>query len=295
MALSSMTGFARAQGEAAGCAWHWELRSVNGKALDIRCRLPQGHESMEQSVREIARGYMHRGNLQVSLQVTMQARGAAVAVNEEALDQILAIADKLRKRLNAPPVTVEGLLGLRGILESSDVPEDEAIAEQRRQTQLESLKDALLQLVAMRRAEGEKLQDLVSAQLSQIASLAQQARDCPARSAETIRQKLTDQVAKLMETGTAFEADRLHAEAVMIAARADIQEELDRIDAHVAAGRDLLDTDGPVGRKFDFLAQEFNREANTLCSKSSDTSLTQIGLELKSVIDQLREQVQNIE
>lgn len=290
-----MTGFARVDGAIDALTWHWEIKSVNGKGFDTRCRLPSGYEAIEPTVREIAAKHVRRGNLQVNLQTGRDTTVSTLRVNEDTLAQILPLAQSLREQLNAPPVTVEGILAIRGILEMGEPEETDEMRDTRHAAMLKDFADACVSLADMRRAEGENMARVISGQLDTIERLTTEARECPARSADAIKARLSDQISRLMETGEAFDADRLHQEAVLIAAKTDIQEEIDRLFAHVEASRELLTSDQPVGRKFDFVAQEFNREANTLCSKSTDQSLTKIGLELKTVIDQLREQVQNIE
>lgn len=290
-----MTGFARVDGAIDALTWHWEIKSVNGKGFDTRCRLPSGYEAIEPSVREIAAKHVRRGNLQVNLQTGRDTAASTLRVNEDTLAQILPIAQDLRERLDAPPVTVEGILAIRGILEMGEPEETDEMRDARHAAMLKDFSDACASLADMRRAEGENMARVIASQLDTIERLTAEARDCPARSADAIKARLSDQISRLMETSEAFDADRLHQEAVLIAAKTDIQEEIDRLFAHVEASRELLASNQPVGRKFDFVAQEFNREANTLCSKSTDQSLTKIGLELKTVIDQLREQVQNIE
>jgi len=295
MPLSSMTGYGRASGAFDGLHWQWDVKSVNGKALDVRCRLAAGFDGLEPGVRACAMRHLKRGNVQVSLTVSGSAAGETVTVNDTVLDQILGAAERLRERIGGEPVRVDQLLGLRGVIEVREPEIDEAALESRNQAMLASCDVAMAALDGERRAEGGRLAAVVGAQLARIEGLVVAARDCPARSPELIRQRLAEQVARLMETGAGFDAARLHQEAVLIATRVDIQEEIDRLFSHIAAARGLLAANEAVGRKFDFLAQEFNREANTLCSKAADKSLTSIGLELKTVIDQMREQVQNIE
>ncbi|MFN4141059.1 MAG: YicC/YloC family endoribonuclease [Aestuariivirga sp.] len=295
MPLSSMTGFARASGERAGLYWQWEIKSVNGKALDVRLRLPQGFEALETPLRAALAQAFRRGNLQVSLSVSGALARETVRLNEEVLEQLVAAGEALRERIGGEPLSAGALLSIRGVVEVVPVPEDEAEAERRNAAMLGSFGDALAALAVARREEGARLQAVVSAQVARIAELAEAARVNPARSPEAIRARLAEQVSRLLETGASLDPDRLHQEAVIAATRADIQEELDRLSSHVEAARALLSSEDAIGRKFDFLAQEFNREANTLCSKASDRSLTAIGLDLKTVIDQLREQVQNIE
>jgi uncharacterized protein (TIGR00255 family) len=295
MAVTSMTGFARADGAHDGLAWHWEAKSVNGRALDVRCRLPQGMEGLEIGIRACAAKHFRRGSLQVALQLSRGAAAADVRLNEPVVEALIGLAENLRKRLDSPPVRAEHLLALRGVLEIVEPIEDEAAAAARDEALLESLDAVFTDLAAMRAEEGRKLEALIVDQIDRIAELTEAARTSPERAPETIRARLVDQIARLIEAGPSLDPDRLHQEAVIAAQRSDIQEEIDRLTSHVEAGRDLLSGLEPVGRKFDFLAQEFNREANTLCSKANGRELTRIGLELKSVIDQLREQVQNLE
>ena len=295
MALSSMTGFAQSSGEKAGLHWQWEIKSVNGKALDIRCRLPSGFEAIEAMARSTLAQHIKRGNLQVTLTATGAATLEALVVNQTVLEQVLTIAEKLRDRIGGAPLSAEAIMGLRGVLDVVQPTQTEAEAAARLADVSSSLEKAAIALTAARREEGARLSAVISAQLGKIESLVVAARDCPARSVEAIKSRLQEQVARLLDTGAGFDKDRLHQEAILIATRADIQEELDRLFAHLEAARALIVSPEPAGRKFDFLAQEFNREANTLCSKALDKTLTAIGLELKTIIDQMREQVQNIE
>jgi uncharacterized protein (TIGR00255 family) len=295
MALSSMTGFARASGAIDGLHWQWEIKSVNGKTLDVRCRLPSGFETLEQGVRAAAAEKLKRGSLQVSLNVSGATQPDTVQLNEPVLEQVLSAAERLRHRIGGEPLRADLIIGMRGVLEAAPAEEDEAAFERRSVAILTSFHEALATLAQARREEGGRLQLLIAAQIDRIEMLANAARDNPARTAEAIRARLAEQVARLMETGAGFDEVRLHQEAILIANRADIQEELDRLMSHIEAARALIGSSEAIGRKFDFLAQEFNREANTLCAKAADKSLTSIGLDLKIVIDQLREQVQNIE
>jgi uncharacterized protein (TIGR00255 family) len=295
MTLSSMTGFARADGAHAGLSWHWEAKSVNGRALDVRCRLPAGFEALEAPVRERAAKVFRRGNLQVSLQLSRETGATDVRINEAVLERVLAITDDLRRRLNAPPPQVELLLALRGVLDIAEPVEDEESAAEREAALLASLGDAFKRLAEMRASEGAKLEGLLVGQLDRIAELTAAAASSSERSPETIRARIAEQIGRIVDASPALDPERLYQEAVIAAQKSDIQEEIDRLTAHVEAGRDLLAAPEPVGRKFDFLAQEFNREANTLCAKAWGKEISRIGLELKSVIDQLREQVQNLE
>lgn len=295
MPTSSMTGFARASGERQGVFWQWEIKSVNGKALDVRLRLPPGFEALETPVRAALASAFRRGNLQVSLSVSGQVGRETVRLNQDILDHLVAAGETLRDRIGGEPLRADVLLSIKGVVEVATVPEEESEAEARNAAMLASFGEALAALDRARREEGSRLNAVVSAQVQRIADLSDQARRNPSRTPEAVRARLAEQVSRLMETGATLDPDRLHQEAVIVATRADIQEELDRLASHVEAAQALLASSDAVGRKFDFLAQEFNREANTLCSKASDRTLTAIGLDLKTVIDQLREQVQNIE
>ncbi|MBC8035849.1 MAG: YicC family protein [Rhizobiales bacterium] len=295
MPLSSMTGFARASGAIDGVHWQWEVKSVNAKALDVRCRLPMGFEELEQGVRAAAAEKLKRGSLQISLSVSSAIQTEMLQLNEAVLAQVLNAAKHLRELVGGEPIRADVILGMRGVLEAAAVEEDTTAIGQRNAAIMASFHGALAALVLARREEGARLQTVAAAHVDRIEMLAIAARDNPARSASSIRLRLAEQIARLMETGTGFDENRLHQEAVLIATRADIQEELDRLFSHIEAARALIASGEAIGREFDFLAQEFNREANTLCSKAADKSLTGIGLDLKIVIDQLREQVQNIE
>ena len=294
MPISSMTGFARASGERQGLFWQWEIKSVNGKALDVRLRLPQGFEALETPVRAALAQAFKRGNLQVSLSLSGQLARETVRLNQDILDRLVEAGEALRERIGGEPLRADVLLSIRGVVEVASVPEDEATVERRNAAMLASFGEALAALAVARREEGSRLEAVLTQQVKHIAELANAARANPARSPEAIRARLAEQVSRIMETAS-LDPDRLHQEAVIAATRADIQEELDRLDSHVEAALKLIASHDAIGRKFDFLAQEFNREANTLCSKASDRTLSLIGLDLKTVIDQVREQVQNIE
>ena len=297
MALASMTGFSRVEGASGLVRWTWELRSVNGKNLDIRIRIPSGLEELESVIRKVCGDALKRGNVTVGLSMQREAGDMELQVNEHALESVLTAVKLLHRRVpDAAPATLDGILAHKGVLELKEPVEDEAtravmIGELQR-----TLDEAVKGLVEMRESEGAKIEAVVAGQVSEIERLAKAAEAHPGRSPEAIRERLTAQVADLMgASGGALDPQRLHQEAVLLATKADIREELDRLFAHVKAARELFASGGAIGRKLDFLAQEFNREANTLCSKSNAVELTSIGLDLKSVIDQLREQIQNLE
>lgn len=294
MALKSMTGFARRDGAAAGVSWHWEIRSVNGRGLEVRLRLPPGYEPLEMPAREAVSKRLARGNVSVTLSVRRDATTGALRLNEATLSQVVSAAERVRQLTGAGPVSVEGLLAVKGVLETAD-DEEEATSAVLHAAMLQSFTEAVEALTSARAAEGTRLADVVVAQLVEIERLVGLVEMSPARTPDAIARRLKETIARLVDGDNGLDPARLHQEAVLLATRADVEEELRRLRVHVAGARDLLADPGAVGRKFDFLAQEFNREANTLCSKANDTEITKAGLALKVVIDQMREQVQNIE
>jgi uncharacterized protein (TIGR00255 family) len=295
MPVASMTGFARFEGVVGTTDFVWELRSVNGKGLELRLRLPQGLEPIENDIRRLAGAKLSRGNVQVALSLRKTDDAPAFTVNETMLEKILSLSERLIAGGHAVTPTADGLLAIKGIIDLAETIADPEADAARRAAILEGFGKALDQLAAARESEGAALRALLEQRLDEMETLVAAAESDPARSIAAIRRRLADQVSLLMNTGAGLDEVRLHQEAAVIAAKADIREELDRLTAHVAAARALLAAGGPVGRRLDFLSQEFNRESNTLCSKSNATSLTAIGVELKVVIDQFREQVQNIE
>jgi uncharacterized protein (TIGR00255 family) len=295
MTIKSMTGFARADGSTGLIAWHWELRSVNGRGLDLRLRLPPGFEGLEPRIRETVGKRISRGSLAVNLNVKRGDGATQIQLNEAVLGQVLDALERLRKTTGAAPPQAEALLGIKGVLEVVEKEESEEELQARAEAMLTGLGEALDGMVRARETEGGRLRTIILDQLAAIERLVSAIATAPGRTPEAIRRRLTEQLARLLETGTSLDETRLYQEAAMLATRADVEEELQRLGAHIAAARELLDSGEPAGRRLDFLAQEFNREANTLCSKASDPEMTRAGLELKAVIDQMREQVQNIE
>jgi uncharacterized protein (TIGR00255 family) len=295
MTLKSMTGFARADGSAGPVAWAWEVRSVNGRGLDLRLRLPPGFEGLEPRVREAVAKRISRGSLTVNLNVRRPDGATEIRLNEAALAEVLAALERVRRTTGAAPPQAEALLGIRGVLEVVEKEESEAEVQTRTEAMLAGLGEALDGMVRARAAEGGRLRAVILSQIAAIEGLVGAIAKAAGRAPEAIRRRLSEQVARLMESGTSLDENRLHQEAALLATRADVEEELQRLTAHIAAARELVDSVEPAGRRLDFLAQEFNREANTLCSKASDPEMTQAGLELKAIIDQMREQVQNIE
>jgi uncharacterized protein (TIGR00255 family) len=293
-----MTGFARKEGSLEGFSWTWELKSVNGRNLEMRTRLPGGYDTLESFARNAAAEILKRGNVNAALTVNLQEKTGTFRVNETALAQIEKLVTELRGRLDLAPPHVDGILALRGILEVDDPAPSPDVTEQRLQALQHSLVDALKQLHAMRHVEGKRLLALADGHLLEIERLCKAAGTIAAGQPDGLRKRLLEQLAELLNAAGAantLSEDRLAQEVALLATKADVREELDRLAAHIHAARDLLRTGGPVGRKLDFLCQEFNREANTLCSKAADITLTGIGIDLKAAIEQLREQIQNIE
>ena len=291
-----MTGFARTEGHEDDISWTWEVKSVNGKGLDVRCRLPAGFESLEQQARARIAKRFRRGNISLVLTVQGNQVRGSYRVNRAVLDDILSLLPEIRERLpDAGPPHVESLLALRGVIEPV---EDEPSEESRHAAEtavLAGLDQALESLVAMRDQEGARLASVLTTHLDGIGRLCQEAEGLAAAQPDAIKERLRIQVAALLDAVPALPEERLAQEAALLMAKADVREELDRLKAHREAARDLMGGDGAIGRKLDFLCQEFNREANTLCSKSVDLALTRVGIELKAGVEQLREQVQNIE
>jgi uncharacterized protein (TIGR00255 family) len=295
MALTSMTGFARAHGISGSYAWAWELKSVNGKGLDLRLRMPSGWDAIEAPVRARAAERLARGSIQAALTVDRSGVTPVVRINAGVLDAILTTLRQLAPRIDASPPSLDGLLSLKGVMEVSDLEENEDERRAAETAAIAGFGEAVAALSEMRQSEGAALARILTSRLDEIAALAQRAEQAPGRRVEAIRARLAEQVAALLAQSDRFDPDRLHQEAILLATKADVREELDRLAAHVAQARQLIAGSGAVGRRLDFLAQELNREANTLCAKANDVELTNIGLELKAAVEQFREQVQNVE
>jgi uncharacterized protein (TIGR00255 family) len=295
MALQSMTGFARASAEAGGALIVWEVKSVNGKSAEARFRLPPGFERLEPTLRQVLQKTFARGNFQAALNIARPALQVQPVVNEAFLTDLAGLARRLEEQFGVAAASADGLLALRGVLEVPEAIESEESRAALDAAITEVFQAALGDLEAARRREGAALGALLSSHLDQVETLTLRAEADPSRDPKAIRARLAEQVSLLLDAAAGLDETRLHAEAAFLATKADIREEIDRLKTHVASGRNLLAAGGPIGRKLDFLAQEFNRESNTLCSKSNAASVTAIGLELKAVVDQFREQVQNLE
>jgi uncharacterized protein (TIGR00255 family) len=295
MALSSMTGFARGHGVAGSYAWTWEIKSVNAKGLDLRFRLPPGWDAVEVPARARAAEKLARGTVYANLSVERKGVQPTAKINEPVLGAVLSTLRSLSGKVDAAPASLDGILSLKGVIEVTEEDEREEDHRAAEAAIAAAFDHALAELISMRRGEGATLGKLLGARLDEIAALAARAEKAPGRKPEAIRARLLEQVTALLSTSERFDTDRLYQEAILLAAKADIREELDRLSSHIGQAKKLLADGGPIGRKLDFLAQELHRESNTLTAKANDVELTNIGLELKSVIEQFREQVQNLE
>ncbi|MCB1476517.1 MAG: YicC family protein [Rhodobiaceae bacterium] len=286
-----MTGFAQEGGESGDIRWRWEIRSVNGRGLDLRLRLPTGLERLDTPLRAAASGVLARGSITANLTVERD-EASGLTINRAALDRAIDAALSVRDRIPDATINADGLLALRGVAETA---ESGPLDDSHDAALIGGFERAVASLVQARRSEGARIAAVLNGIVDRVEQLTGEAETNPARSLEAIAGKIRQQLDQLIDAAPSLEPQRLHQEAAILATKADVREELDRLKAHIAAARELLEEGGQVGRKLDFLTQEFNREANTLCSKSNDASLTATGLALKAAIDQLREQVQNIE
>ncbi len=292
-----MTGFARAEGEheteRGSYRWIWEIRSLNSKGLDFKCRLPSWLDNLEADVRKLTTAQFSRGSINVGLQIRSDADESRVQLNEEVLSQIIAAAKVVETKLTCAPPTVDGILGLRGVLSLEEIEEAPESRKTLVKVILSNFAEALNTLIVSRQSEGEKIQSVILQQVADIETLVGDARTTAETVPRAIQARLEAQLKDLLKDD--FPTERIAQETALLAVKSDVREELDRLDAHISAAKTLLVEGVAIGRRFDFLMQEYNREANTLCSKAQTIELKKIGLDLKAVIDQLREQIQNIE
>jgi len=294
-----MTGYARAQGSDERRRWVWEARSVNGRNLEIRCRVPQGFDRLENPARSAIGSRLKRGNVSLTLTIASEQQGKPLRINRALLAELAGLVEEVRKGTGAAAPTADGLLRVRGVIEE----EDAAVEGEEALTVLDralsgTLDEVLKALAAARAAEGRALAVVIDRHVGEIEELCKRAADRASAQVGTVRARFESQLAELLERAPPLSEERFAQEVALLVGKADVREELDRLAAHIAQARTLLADarpDNPVGRKFDFLCQEFNREANTLCSKSADIELTRIGIDLKGAIERLREQVQNVE
>ena len=294
-----MTGYARAQGSDERRRWVWEARSVNGRNLEIRCRVPQGFDRLENPARTAIGNRMKRGNVSLTLTVASEQQSKPLRINRALLEELAVLVEEVRKGTGAAAPTADGLLRVRGVIEEEEGAEEseEALAKLDRALS-GTLDEVLKALAAARGAEGRALAVVIDRHVGEIEELCKRAADRAAAQIGTVRARFEAQLGELLERAPPLSEERFAQEVALLVGKADVREELDRLAAHIAQAKTLLADarpDNPVGRKFDFLCQEFNREANTLCSKSADIELTRIGIDLKGAIERLREQVQNVE
>ena len=295
MAVMSMTGFARAAGSSAPWRWAFELKTVNAKGLDLRLRMPAPFDRVETEARARLAKALARGTCFGTLAVQREGAAIEARIDAVALELIAAAARYAAQKAGLAPPTMDGLLALRGVVETAEAGDDEASIAAACVGALQSVDEAIAALSVVRRGEGKALAALLSDRLKSIAALVEAADTNPARRPEAVRDRLAESVAALMGSSRGLDENRLYQEAILLAAKADIREELDRLKTHVGAARALIEEGGPIGRRLDFLAQELAREASTLCAKANNVSLTAQGLELRAQIEQFREQVQNVE
>ncbi|MBV9520186.1 MAG: YicC family protein [Hyphomicrobiales bacterium] len=295
MSLHSMTGFARETGSHGPWRFAWEIRSVNGRGLEVKFKLPAGFEALAEPLRRTVSGKLQRGSLFAVLNASREAQSGASPINEAFLDALVGAAVRTAQRHNLPPPEIAPFLAVRGVAGADESGESEEARDASAGAFAASFAKALEAVMHARAEEGARLEGVLTSQLAAIERLTEAAETCPARQPAAVRERLAKQVRELLEMSSSFDPDRLHQEAVLIASRADVREEIDRLRAHVEAAHELLAKGGAVGRRLDFLAQEFSREVNTLTAKANDVALSRIGLELKSVVEQWREQVQNVE
>ena len=288
-----MTGFARAEGETSGLSWVWEARSVNGRGLDVRCRLPSGLDRLDPIVRAEAAKQLKRGNVSVTLTISKAAGAPPFTVDRAVLDQVLALHTDLMGRVDRAPPRIEALLQIPGVLDRGGLAD--AINEKVEKALLAGFSQVLKRLIGARAEEGARLKTVLMGQIDEIERLTAEAAGAAVLRPEAVKDRIRQQISELLDAVPALSEERLAQELALLAAKGDVREELDRLAAHIGQARDMLNEGGAIGRRLDFLSQEFNRESNTVCSKSQDVSLTRIGIALKSVIDQFREQIQNVE
>ena len=300
MTLSSMTGFARTEGQikissGTDYSWVWEIRTVNGKALDIRCRIPSGLDAFDQHIKKTLKNHLSRGSVNVNLTITQEGDHSSVKVNYNILEQLTKAAVDLSAKFNLPPPSIDSFLNIKDVVEITDTAQDEKILKERDNALKTSFLEAVESLKTARKDEGKAIEEMLLGTVDEIEEYLVSGERIAAQQPEILKNKFLEKVNNLLGKDSSLDPDRVIQEIVILATKADVKEETDRLHAHIISARTLLKTKGSVGRKLEFLCQEFNREANTLCSKSSSVELTNIGLSLKTAIDQLREQIQNIE
>ena len=290
-----MTGFARTSGQFERDRWTWEAKSVNGRSLDVRVKAPYGYDRIELPTKKLTSERLDRGSVSLTLTIESERTASTLQVNRSLLDDLIALHGEMVGQVAPDLPKIETLLTIKGVVEAAESAETEDDTEKRELAIMQGLTEALNGLIASRGAEGDRLHALIEDYVSNLENLCHDARNSDGARVNDIRDRLRRQLDELMETPNSVNEERLAQEVALLATKADVREEIDRLEAHCAASRILLADSGPSGRRLDFLCQELNREANTLCSKSASEELTRIGLEMKAVIDRFREQAQNVE
>ena len=290
-----MTGFARTSGQFERDRWTWEAKSVNGRSLDVRVKAPYGYDRIELPTKKLTSERLGRGSVSLTLTIELERTASTLQVNRSLLDDLIALHGEMVGRVAPELPKIETLLTVKGVVEAAESMETEDDTEKRVMAIMQGLAEALDGLIASRGAEGDRLHALIEDYVSNLENLCHDARNSDGARVNDIRDRLRRQLDELTETPNSVNEGRLAQEVALLATKADVREEIDRLEAHCAASRNLIADSDPAGRRLDFLCQELNREANTLCSKSASEELTRIGLEMKAVIDQFREQAQNVE
>ncbi len=290
-----MTGFARIAGSWQDYHWTWEIKSVNGRNLDVRCRTPQGLDAVEQMARKALKDNIARGSVNINLQMSRDTDSSAFKVNQDMLDTLVEVATTTAMKNHLPQPGLDALMAVRDVIQYVEAEEDDATIKARDHALMTSFAETIAAFRASRDTEGAAMQEVITGLVDEIKRLVKQADKLAQGLPDLIKKRYMDKVTALLDDTSGIDPDRIAQEVVLLATKADIREEIDRLYAHIEAARAHINTNGQIGRKLDFLTQEFNREANTLCSKAADIRLTDIGLSLKTTIDQFREQVQNIE
>lgn len=295
MTISSMTGFARSNGQTDTASWSWEFKSVNAKGFDLRLRIPSGLDGIESDLRRMIGAVIVRGTIHAALDLTRTIRTPEIRINADLVARLARELNKAASKAGLQPPSMDAVIAVKGVIEIADEQEDEASREALQTALIQSLEEAIVALFSARKAEGSALLMVLSSRIDDMQRLATAAEKLPSRQPDAVKARLKTQIDDLLDASSTFDAQRLHQEAVVLTIKADIREELDRLNAHIEQTRALLLRGGAVGRRLDFIAQELSRETNTICAKSNDIALTAIGMDLKTLVEQFREQVQNVE
>lgn len=295
MSLKSMTGFASSSASHGGYSWSFEVKSVNAKGLDIRSRVPSFLDGLDIEIKKHVSNALQRGTIFVNLNIERDGADNDFTINTKLLDSLIETASSYADRPGIASASIDGLLNIKGVIDFSSKDIDEATKKQLLDALINNLQVAVSQLIEARSSEGARMQEILSKNMDEMLELVTSAEKSAAVRIDAVRERFQANVERLLQDDASISKDRLEQEIAMLAVKADITEEIDRLKSHITEAREIMESSDAVGRRLDFLSQEFNREANTLCSKSNDKDLTRIGLAMKILIDQFREQIQNIE